>query len=254
MNKWVEADGGNSARSGCRGFNGYKDPLASHSGAWYGNLCGPGSSEAVISNWGSKPTTYNGSYATPKTVPTPYAYMFELAHEELTYNICPEDTVNYATWGTCTQKEADIINHEIGFSGYYAPDWCAGAVGTRFCGSPSLAEWKKDVSYDIQGAGIALVDEVYTCDTSNSQCLPGWPQRADHFNAMSQYAPTGGNKYGETGNAADACVLDDYGYAAPGAYSKSGWPDPNGGTYKEQSGWDYVSNFFHWERSRDLIW
>jgi hypothetical protein len=97
---------------------------------------------------------------------------------------------------------------------------------------------------------VPLISEVMTCD-NGTQCLAGWPYRVDHFQAISQYDPSDQlDKYGETGNAGDAC---QGGYAR-GAYTGV-WHDPHtGANFNDTSGWDYVSNYFHWERSRQLTW
>jgi hypothetical protein len=58
------------------------------------------------------------------------------------------------------------------------------------------------------------------------------------------------DKYAETGNADDTCSS---GYA-PGAFTGT-WHDPVTSAYfNDNYGWDYVSNQFHWQRSRQLTW
>jgi hypothetical protein len=255
MNKWVEPDGG-YASSSCHGYNGYTDPRSWHSQSWYANLCGPGSSEAIISNWNNNPNTYSGYYYYGYVASQGLhwlGYFFTIANEEMAYSTCPENSGQAPTWGTCVQTGANVINHEIG-TPYYEVDWCAGSIPDYNCSNPSYSNWQHDVSFDMESAGVPLVDEVMTC-SSGGQCLPGWPYRADHFQAISQYDPTDQlDKYGETGNAVDTCG-SGYQAPAPGVYTNSKWQDPVTGAYfNEQSGWDYVSNQFHWQRSLRVVW
>lgn len=251
MNKWVEADGGCTSYSSCGGgscygtANGYTNPRTSEPAAYYYNMCGPGSSEAIISNWNSNPSTYSGYYYYGYVASQGLhwlGYMFTLANEE------EGSCSNYTT---CTSTEASIINHEIG-SSYYQVDTCAGANAT--CSTNAYTEWKSDTNTDIASVGVPLVAEVETCNTSGGSCQAGWPYRADHFQAMSQYNPGAGQiEYGETGNAADTCYFG-YGSGAPGAFTGS-WTDPtNGYTFNDSSGWNYATSYYQWTRSLDLVW
>lgn len=108
---------------------------------------------------------------------------------------------------------------------------------------------------DIENLATPLVEENWTCST-DGRCLPGWPYRVEHFQAISQYDPSQPlDKYGESGNAADTCGSGYQNVMAPGVYNNANWHDPITGAYfNEQSGWDYVSNQFHWQRADRLIW
>lgn len=259
MNKWVEADGAIENQS-CNGYNGWYDPRTSHVLAWYANLCGPGSSEAITTNWNSNYSTYNGYYYYGYVASQSLhhvGYFFTIASEDMANTTCPENnwanypTYHYTGWGTCDATLRDTINHEIGTT-YYEIDWCAAPSGTNpNCSNPSYNDWVSDVDVDVASIGVPLVAEVMTCDTSNANCLPGWPYRADHFQAISQYDPTDKyDEYGETGNVDDACV-NNY---APGAWTGN-WTDFwNGHVFSESSGWDRVTNYAHFERTRQLTW
>jgi hypothetical protein len=95
MNKWIEPDGG-SGSSCAHGYNGYTDARGYHGPLWCGNLCGPGASEAVISNWNSNPSTYTGYYYYGYIASQGLhwlGYILTVANEEMASTTCTENTV-----------------------------------------------------------------------------------------------------------------------------------------------------------------
>ena len=222
----------------------YSNPLYRKPAAYYYNMCGPGSSETVVSGWNSKPGTYSGTYWTGYIQSQGLrwlGYMFYLADTE------EVPSQNYNTPNT---NEINTINSEIG-TPYYVEDDCAGAKGGS---CDAYSRWQSDVDYDIQSASRPLVAEVYTCNTSGQACMPGWPYRADHFEATIGYNPGSQlDTYFETGSSADTCYFN-YTSPAPDAYSGT-WTDPqNGQQFSEGSGIDTTSSQYLWNRTYSLIW
>lgn len=255
MNKWVEADGGCSTYNTCSptndGYdhgncygtaNGYANPSVSEPAAYYYNKCGPGASEAIISHWNSKPSTWTGQYYTGYVANQGLnwlAYMFYLSDKEQTCG----------SYTTCDTTLANVINQEIGQTYYYL-DSCGGS--TSSCGS--FSRFQSDVNNDIVTSKNPLVDFVETCYSTGSQCQAGWPYAARHFQSISQVNPSAEQiEYGDTGNASDTCYFG-WNNEAPGAFSGT-WTDPQSGSgYNDSSGWDYSGEYFQWERSWELIY
>jgi hypothetical protein len=168
---------------------------------------------------------------------------------------CPENMwsgYQYTGWGTCDDTLRNIINHEIN-TNWYNIDWCAGSVQNPNCSTPSFSNWTGDVGVDIEASGAPAIAEVMTCDVTQTKCLSGWNIRADHFQAISQYDPTDQlDKYGETGNAASQNSCNNN--YVPGAWTGT-WNDPQtGANFNDNWGWDYVSNQFHWNQTREVTW
>jgi hypothetical protein len=250
MRKKVEADGGYTDPAdygNCFGSdNGIADPRNSHSGTWYANLCGPGSSEAVISHWNSRPSKYSGYFyygALKSAQDHWYAYLFSLASAEIGSG---------GTYTTSTVEETDWVNREIGHTGLYAPDYCASPQDRKGC-TDEFGTWEGDVSMDIDIFGYPLVNQVETCDRAQSNCLAGWPYRANHFQAISQDDLTDSwVKYGESANAVDTCG-SGWADKAPGDYSGSFTDPDTHHVFTDNHGWDTDSQQFQFDRSLDLI-
>lgn len=255
MNKWVEADGGCSTYNTCSPTNdgsdngncygtanGYANPSVSEPAAYYYNKCGPGASEAIISHWNSKPTTWTGQYYTGYVSSQGLhwlGYMFYLSDQEQTCG----------SYTTCDTTLASTVNSEIGQTYYYL-DGCAGS--TSSCAS--FNRFQSDVNTDIVTNKNPLVDFVETCYSAGNSCEAGWPYAARHFQSISQVNPSAEQvEYAETGNSADTCYFG-YSNPAPGHFSGS-WTDPSSGyTFNDSDGWDYSGEYFQWERSLELIW